>query len=122
MRPRNPRYAAMAMPSQASRIRLAGHPVPKLRRHRPQGLTLAGLSPRLLLRRSRPVRPCQAGPAIAARRRLRQRLIEATLTALATTFLTSLALAQPAVLRDAPATTWQKLTLPAVGTPLIDCP
>lgn len=91
-------------------------------RHRPLGQTLTSRGRRLRGLRPQPHRPCQAGPALAARRRLRQRLSEALVTALATTFLTSLALAQPAMLRDAPATTWQRLTQPLVGAPLIDCP
>ena len=70
-----------------------------------------------------PQRPCQAGRSLQARRRLRRRWLEAMLTALATTFLTSLALAHPAVLRDSPSTTWQRAFAPAVdGTILVDCP
>ena len=78
---------------------------------------------RMLLQRPQPQRPCQAGRSLQARRRLRRRWLEAMLTALATTFLTSLALAHPAVLRDSPSTTWQRAFAPAVdGTILVDCP
>jgi hypothetical protein len=61
--------------------------------------------------------------------RRRRFLIEAVATVLATTFLTSLALAHPAVLRNDPGTTLQTvgsqllLSLVASPTPLLhDCP
>lgn len=99
--------------------------------HQPLNLPLhrpsAGLLVRLELhRRLNSSRPCATPRQLAARRRLRQRLLEAMATALATTLFTSLALAHPAVLRDAPTTTWTRLMAPVAagdaGQPLIDCP
>ena len=61
--------------------------------------------------------------------RRRRFLVEGVVTLLATTFLTSVALAQPAVLRDSPATTLANIgaqLLPGLAgspTPLLhDCP
>ncbi|MFM9102149.1 MAG: hypothetical protein ACKOPS_12825 [Cyanobium sp.] len=91
--------------------------------HRPS----AGLLVRLdLHRRLISSRPCATPRQLAARRRLHRRMVEAMATTLATTVLTSLALAHPAVLRDAPTTTWARLMAPVAageaGQPLIDCP
>jgi hypothetical protein len=64
---------------------------------------------------------------LAARRRLRRFALEALATAMATGFLTSLALAHPAALRDAPTTTLERTLAPLLGAdstinPLSDCP
>jgi hypothetical protein len=64
---------------------------------------------------------------LAARRRLRRYALEALATAMATGFLTSLALAHPAALRDAPTVTLERTLAAVLGAdrgshPLSDCP
>jgi len=115
----------MSRPSGPSRLLpLSGH---TRLRHRPEAAAsvAAGLAIRPLPR----AWPCEGQRLLFARRRqqrLRRMLIEAALTGLATTLLTGLALAQPAVLRESPATTFAALIAPlqggAAGAPLSDCP
>jgi hypothetical protein len=64
---------------------------------------------------------------LATRKRLRRFALEALATAMATGFLTSLALAHPAALRDAPTVTLERSLAALLGAdrrsnPLSDCP
>lgn len=107
----------------ASRSSLAAGRGSASLRHHPRASLAPQLRLRMLLQRPVRQRPCEAGKTTQARRLRSRRRLEAMLTALATTFLTSLALAHPAALRESPASTWQRAFAPAVnGTILIDCP
>jgi len=80
--------------------------------HRPRARVLGGLGLGTSLRRG--AQPFRSSHRIDPWLRRRRFLIEGVATVLATTFLTSVALAHPAVLRNDPGTTLQ-----AVGAQLL---
>jgi hypothetical protein len=128
----------MAVPPVSFRPTAHRRPLALGADHRPSPLRISSLGPRLwplarpahCLASQRPLTTDQlAAEQLAAGRlrRLRRFALEGLATAMATGFLTSLALAHPAVLRDAPITTLERIATPLLGaggsaTPLGDCP
>jgi len=133
----------MAVPPVSFRPTAHRRPLALGADHRPSPLRISSLGPRLwplarpahCLASQRPLTTDQlAAEQLAAEqlaagrlRRLRRFALEGLATAMATGFLTSLALAHPAVLRDAPITTLERIATPLLGaggsaTPLGDCP
>jgi hypothetical protein len=131
----------MAVPPVSFRPTAHRRPLALGADHRPSPLRISSLGPRLwplarpahclasqrLLTTDQLAAEQLAAGRLRRLRRLRRFALEGLATAMATGFLTSLALAHPAVLRDAPITTLERIATPLLGaggsaTPLGDCP